>query len=537
LGLPEQIHDYQKNEISLEAALMGIYFVMTLYHLFIYGYRPSNKSPLYFSLFGLLYFVRTGLLNQKILVLLLPAMSWDTALRIEYLTFYLVTPIYALFIQSLYPNDVPRWVMKVVIGLAAGFIGYMFLIDTLTLSYTTTAYQAILLIEAAYFIFFTGRIVARKREGARFIAFGSVVVFSGGLLEILSLQNIISLNVDGTATFSVFIFVQAMMLSSRLSKSFQRVEILSDNLKEANINLLVSERKYRSIFEESKDMIFIAGLDEQIIDANPTSEEILGYTRDELRQMKISDLVAHNHDREKIGNTLRGQEIVKDYELELRRKSGKVIQGSVTLTLRRDENGRPAELQGNVHDISARLQVQAERVRAMQFEQLSITDPLTNIYNRRIFDEIIIKEWERAKRSQSLLTIVLFDIDHFKKVNDTYGHLIGDDALKNLANFCLLNMRSMDIFARYGGEEFIILMPDTDFDSAYQSIERLRTKIVETPLAITEAKDIFITISAGIAIWNGQEQIDIPTLLDRADQALYKSKQTGRNKVTIWKES
>jgi diguanylate cyclase (GGDEF)-like protein len=247
--------------------------------------------------------------------------------------------------------------------------------------------------------------------------------------------------------------------------------------------------------------------------------------------------VAHNHDREKIGNTLRGQEIVKDYELELRRKSGKVIQGSVTLTLRRDENGRPAELQGNVHDISARLQVQAERVRAMQFEQLSITDPLTNIYNRRIFDEIIIKEWERAKRSQSLLTIVLFDIDHFKKVNDTYGHLIGDDALKNLANFCLLNMRSMDIFARYGGEEFIILMPDTDFDSAYQSIERLRTKIVETPLAITEAKDIFITISAGIAIWNGQEQIDIPTLLDRADQALYKSKQTGRNKVTIWKES
>ncbi|HKJ37417.1 MAG TPA: diguanylate cyclase [Anaerolineales bacterium] len=537
VGTPEQIHEHQNNEKSFEAALMGIYFIMALYHIFIYGFRPSSQSPLYFSLLGLLYFVRTGLLNQKLLLLLLPAMSWSTALRIEYLTFYLVSPIYALFIQSLYPEDIPRWIIRIITGLAAGFVGYMFLIDTLALSYTTTAYQGILLIETAYFVFFMGRIVARKREGAFYITFASFIAFIGIVLEILSLQNIIPIEVNGSLTFIAFIFIQAILLSSRFSKSFKRVEVLSGELKEANVNLTESERKYRSIFDGSKDMIFIASLDEQIKDANPTSEEILGYTRDELLQMKMSDIVIHHRDKEKIENTLRGNEIVRDYELELRRKNGSIIHGLVTLTIRRNDSGEPFELQGNIHDISARIDAETERYRAMTFEQLSITDPLTNIYNRRIFDEMAVKEWERAKRSQSALTVVLFDVDRFKQVNDTYGHLTGDQVLINLADLCLSNMRSMDVFARYGGEEFVVLMPDADAQSAHQTIERLRTIVETTPLANSENPDLFVTISAGIVTWDGKESLDIQTLLARADEALYTSKQTGRNKVTIWKHT
>jgi diguanylate cyclase (GGDEF)-like protein/PAS domain S-box-containing protein len=413
----------------------------------------------------------------------------------------------------------------------------MFLVDTLTLSYVTTTYQIILLIELVYFIYFLGRILYRNRDGAVYIAIASLIGFGGVVLETFYLQNIISLPASSDITFLGFIFVQGILLSSRLSKSFHRVEVLSDELESKNTSLRESERKYRSIFEESKEMIFIAGLDEQIKDANPTSEELLGYTLDELKQMKMSDLIVHYQDREKIKSNLRGQEIVKDYDLELRRKNGKVIHGLVTLTIRRDENGRPTELHGNVHDISARIQAETERLRAMEFEQLSITDPLTNIYNRRIFDEIIIKEWERAKRSKSQLTIIIFDIDDFKRINDTHGHLIGDQVLTNLADLCLSNMRSMDIIARYGGEEFMILMPDTDPASAHQSMERLRITIAEKPLATSEDKEIFVTISAGIAIWNGQEQIEIPILLDHADQALYISKQTGRNKVTIWREA
>jgi len=536
VGLPEPIHDQQSNEKSFEAALMGVYFIMALYHIFIYRYRPSNKSPLYFSLFSLLYCVRTGLLNQKFLVLLLPAMSWGVALRIEYLTFYLVAPIYALFLQSLYPNDVPRWAVRTITGLALVFVGYMFVVDTLSLSYTTSAYQGILLIETAYFIYFIGRIVAQKREGAPYIVFGSAVVFGGGILEILSLQNIIPIKIDGTMTFLAFIFIQAILLSSRLSKSFKRVEVLSGELEDANASLRISERKYRAIFEESKDMIFIAELNEQIKDANPTSEEILGYTRDELKQMKMSDLVVHHQDKEKIESTLRGRAIVRDYELELQRKDGNIIHGQVTLTIRRNETGEATELQGRVHDISARRQAETERIRAMVFEQLAITDPLTNIYNRRIFNEIAVKEWQRAKRSKSSLAVIMFDIDHFKKVNDTYGHLIGDQVLIHLADLCQSNMRSMDVFARYGGEEFIILMPDAELNSVRQTMERLRITIQKEPMTTSEETDVYVTISAGIANWNDNEDINIKDLIHRADQALYHSKEAGRNQVTVWEK-
>jgi len=537
LGLPEQIRTQQNNERSFEAALMGIYFIMALYHIFIYGFRRSDKSPLYFSLFGLLYCVRTGLLNQKLLVLLLPAMSWETALRIEYLTFYLVAPVYALFLQSLYPKDIPNWAIRIITGLAAIFTGYMLLVDTLSLSYTTTAYQGILLIETAYFVFFIGRIIARKREGGLYIALGSAIVFTGGILEILSLQNIILLDVDGSITFLAFIFIQAIMLSSRLSKSFHRVEVLSGELEEANTSLRLSERKYRAIFEESKDMIFIAGLDEQIKDANPASEEILGYTKAELQQMKMSDLVVHAKDKEKVENMLRGQAIVRDYELELSKKNGEIIHGLVMLTLRRNENNEINEIQGRVQDVSARKQAEVEKMRALEFEQLAITDPLTNVYNRRFFDEFAIKEWERTKRSKSPLSIILFDIDHFKQVNDTYGHLVGDQVLIKLANLCQSNMRSMDIFARYGGEEFVILMPDAELKSVHQTIDRLRLTIENEAFAVSNDTKIRITISAGIANWNGKDAIEIRELIERADQALYQSKNTGRNKVTLWKTS
>jgi diguanylate cyclase (GGDEF)-like protein/PAS domain S-box-containing protein len=322
-----------------------------------------------------------------------------------------------------------------------------------------------------------------------------------------------------------------------LSKSFSRVEDLSSELETSNASLRESETKYRSIFEESNDMIFIAGLDEQISDANPSCLDILGYTRDELRTMKLSDLVVQPQDTRQIKKIMREQNIVKDYELEIRQKDGNIIHGLLTLTFRRNEAGDIAELQGNIHDISAKKQVEAEQIRAMEFEQLSITDPLTGIYNRRFFDEIAGKELERAKRSTSLLAIIILDIDHFKEINDTYGHPTGDQVLIKLANIYQADMRSMDIFARYGGEEFIVLMPDTDSDSAHQTMERLRTALEKTPLATYEAKDIYVTISAGIAICDGHESVDIPTLLERADQALYTSKQAGRNKTTIWREA
>jgi len=250
----------------------------------------------------------------------------------------------------------------------------------------------------------------------------------------------------------------------------------------------------------------------------------------------LSDLVVNPADNSRIRRLLRKQPFVKNYEFAVRRKDGGIIDGLLTLTFRKDETGEVSELQGNVHDISARKQAEAAHMRALEFRQLSITDPLTKIYNRRFFDEIATKEFERARRSGSPLTIVLFDIDHFKQVNDTFGHLTGDQVLINLANLCKANLRSMDIFARYGGEEFIILMPDADHKSAHQSIDRLRTTVAETHLATYENAPVSVTLSAGIATWKGNDPSKIRDLLKRADQALYRSKQNGRNRITIWEQ-
>jgi diguanylate cyclase len=170
-----------------------------------------------------------------------------------------------------------------------------------------------------------------------------------------------------------------------------------------------------------------------------------------------------------------------------------------------------------------------------RLEQIAITDSLTGIYNRRFFFELADKEVARAKRYGNPMSVVILDADHFKKMNDTYGHLIGDQILMNLAQLCQENIRSLDIIARYGGEEFVILMPEVDCTAAYNSAERLRM-LVETTSMVTGGLDVMMTISLGIACWNGENDLDFNALLARADRALYQSKESGRNRVSVWSE-
>jgi diguanylate cyclase (GGDEF)-like protein len=167
--------------------------------------------------------------------------------------------------------------------------------------------------------------------------------------------------------------------------------------------------------------------------------------------------------------------------------------------------------------------------------QMAITDPLTKIYNRRHFFELAEKEMERAKRFGHPTSAILIDADHFKEVNDTYGHMVGDQVLINLANFLKENIRTIDIFARYGGEEFAILMPETDSNAAITSADRLRQFVGQTPMT-KGGIDVHVTISMGIASWDGGSDITLDSLLGHADFALYQAKEAGRNRVTVWQE-
>ncbi len=162
-------------------------------------------------------------------------------------------------------------------------------------------------------------------------------------------------------------------------------------------------------------------------------------------------------------------------------------------------------------------------------EQLAITDSLTGLYNRRHFLDLAENEFQRARRYQRPLALILFDIDHFKKVNDTYSHAAGDQVLQAIAGHCRDAMRNVDIMGRYGGEEFIILLPENDVNGASVVAERLRLCVAERPIQ-TDRALVSITISLGIADLTG-DCSDLATLLERADAAMYTAKSFGRNRV------
>ena len=167
----------------------------------------------------------------------------------------------------------------------------------------------------------------------------------------------------------------------------------------------------------------------------------------------------------------------------------------------------------------------------LEVQHMAMTDGLTKLYNRRGFFEVGQHAVERAQRKIGSLVALLLDVDHFKKINDTYGHAVGDQVLISLADRCPEQLRKMDVVGRYGGEEFAVLLTDTDFLMGKAVAERLRAVVASTPIQ-TLAGPVRITISIGVARWD-DELVDLATLLDRADQALYEAKAAGRNRVCI----
>ena len=166
-----------------------------------------------------------------------------------------------------------------------------------------------------------------------------------------------------------------------------------------------------------------------------------------------------------------------------------------------------------------------------EIHNLAITDDLTQIFNRRHFFELADRELERSRRSGRSLAIVLFDIDDFKGVNDSHGHLAGDRILQEMCRACQVVVRPYDVFARFGGEEFIFLLPDTDELRAKAFAERLRQLVAEHVVSFN-GTNVQMTISIGTATYNSTEDT-LDDLISRADSALYKAKEMGKDRLEV----
>jgi len=172
------------------------------------------------------------------------------------------------------------------------------------------------------------------------------------------------------------------------------------------------------------------------------------------------------------------------------------------------------------------------RKQMVMLESIALTDPLTQIANRRAFDERIVIEMSLHKRNQTPLSLLMVDVDHFKRYNDYYGHPAGDEILKTIGNLLSqIASRPSDLPARVGGEEFAVILPATDLDGACHVAEILTSKLAELKIMHADSPVAdFVTLCIGVTS-AGDE--DMPTFVQRADKAMYSAKQSGRNKICV----
>ena len=198
----------------------------------------------------------------------------------------------------------------------------------------------------------------------------------------------------------------------------------------------------------------------------------------------------------------------------------------------RKENGEVESLIGFMFDISERKKTEQELIKLQkELEELSFKDGLTGVANRRMFDSVIETEWLKARQNKQPLSLIIIDIDFFKEYNDFYGHLQGDDCLKQVAE-TLYNVkaRSRDFFGRFGGEEFIMLLPEADENAAWSIAERCRQALFKKQIPHEQSKvSQLLTISLGVSTMIPSHDDEHNELISRADKQLYQAKQKGRN--------
>lgn len=308
--------------------------------------------------------------------------------------------------------------------------------------------------------------------------------------------------------------------------------VLAERDRIAN-ELRKSSSLYRLITEHSRDIIALANLETHRLFVSPAVRDLLGYEPDELLHQPLTNLTHPDdlNEYRELLESLRNGVDGRYLTYRLRKKSGDYTWVEGNIRLYRDDGGFPIGFVNIIRDISLRKKNEDELKQAYRsVEALAVADALTGIANRRRFDEAMAIEWKRAMRDNKPLSLLLLDVDFFKRYNDHYGHVQGDSCLKQIADAALdVISRPADVVARFGGEEFAIILPSTPTEGAQKLAELVRLSISQR--AIPHAGNPFqvVTVSIGCATIAPQRGMHSLKLIELADKALYAAKSKGRN--------
>lgn len=531
LGSAEQMHNWHRLAWIGDGFVLGIILAFALQYLVLYAYHREDKSALFFSLLCIAIAIRGGLTSQGLLNWLLPEVPWSLQLRLEYLVFFLAIPLYGSFMRALYPEEYSLLLIRVFWWVGGLFSLAGLVLPTLWASYLIQPFQLLALMSVVILTWCLVKLMLRQRPYWLYIATASLLVAVVNVLEVLSLAGFLPYGNLTHVGFLAFLLVQVLMLSARSTAKDRRLDELSHNLEQRNLSLQLSERKYRALFEDSQDVIFVSDMQGQVLDVSPACELLLGYTPREILTMETVDAICPAEVRRGLFQQVIEQGTVMDFEAEFTASDGTLVPVSVTAMRRFDEAGLQVGFQGYLRDLSDRVEAEEQRIRADQLETLATIDPLTRTFNRRYFQDAAAREIARAGRQNTTLCLVLFDVDHFKSINDRHGHVTGDKVITAIGRLVSSRIRSTDVLARYGGEEFVVLLPDTLLPQAHLRAEELRQSVEQLSVESQSGHVVNVTISLGVAQWLSGEALT--ALLDRADKVLYAAKQNGRNRVTV----
>lgn len=428
---------------------------------------------------------------------------------------------------------------------------YLFLVALFCLAYgllrarhyTLAANIAVWLTAAAVWVF---AIVDRGNPGsfASDLAFVVIsVTLSGLLLPVRMTLLLAGLHMAGILFWAIVIppaldFSEALTLSILVVVTSALTGVVSilrqrdqENIQRQADALREAEERFHLVSYATSDVVWDWDLSSDRIWRNQGVQRLFGYKDDEIgTDMAWWQARVHSDEREKftgsIQQALKNGEKFWSKEYRFRRADGGYAYVFDRSYIIYDGHGTPVRMLGAIMDITSRKHTEEVLL------QEAVHDRLTGLFNRRYMEEMLERELRHAEQARQPICIILFDIDHFKQVNDTLGHAAGDVLLQKLGAFLLKHVRGTDIACRYGGDEFILILPNVSLDVARQRAVALCAGAGEFLGEQEQALPQPLTFSAGVAIFPDQGQTR-EAIFEAADAALYRAKEAGRNQVVV----